>query len=151
MDNNISDEDYQHAQNIWNKFEIKNLSEYSDLYLKTDVLLLADWVDTNIDVLNISDESDQGYILEVDLEYPNHLHAHKDFPLCPEHRIPPNSKLSKLMTTLYNKERYVIHYRNLKQALELGLKITKTHRILQFKQSPWLKGYIDLNTKLCTI
>ena len=90
-----------------------------------------------------------GCILEVDLEYPKELHnLHNDYPLAPE-RIVMN-KVEKLIPTLSDKKNYVLHYRNLKQYLEMGLKLAKIHRGISFNEEAWLKPYIELNTQLRT-
>ena len=57
-------------------------------------------------------------------------------------------KVKKLLANLRNKTEYVIHIRNLKQALNHGLILKKFHRIIRFKQKAWLKSYIYINTDL---
>ena len=102
----------------------------------------------------IKENSSDGYILEVDLEYPSELHnLHNDYPLAPEKLKTSQNMFSKycsdiadkygikigennkLVPNLGNKEKYVIHYRNLQLYLLFGMKVTKVHRILKFKQS----------------
>jgi len=88
-------------------------------------------------------------ILEVDLEYPKKLHdLHNDYPLAPE-RITVN-RVEKLIPNLVDKKKYILHCKNLKQCLDLGLKLTKIHRGISFKEESWMKPYIELNTKLRT-
>lgn len=259
----ISDKDYKHAQIIWNQFRIKNLGEYTDLYLKCDVLLLADVFEKfrsmslsyyNLDpchyvsspslswdamllftkieldlisdvemyqmlekgirgglaqcslrhakannkylvnykpeepssfliyldcvnlygfammkclpmnnfrflkteefhifknIKSISDNNDQGYILEVDLEYPMNIHDyHSDLPFAPEKYVPPSGNSKKLIANLHNKYKYVIHYTHLKICLQNGLRLLKIHRVLTFHQKQFLEPYITLNTTL---
>ncbi|XP_047513543.1 uncharacterized protein LOC125055226 isoform X3 [Pieris napi] len=109
-----------------------------------------EWTNPDTD-FNVSDESEVGFILEVDLEYPVHLHdKHSDLPLCPENISVGDINDIRLILNLRKKTNYVIHYRNLVQCLKMGLTLIKVHRILKFKQSPWLKTYIDLNTQLRT-
>lgn len=100
-------------------------------------------------ILTLKDDSDIGYIFEVDLHYPPELHdSHNDFPFCPEKRgVLGITTNDKLMLTFYDKEKYIVHYQMLKLALEHGLVLKKVHRVLKFKQSTWLKPYIELNTK----
>ena len=96
---------------------------------------------------NYDENSDKGYILEVDVEYPKNLHKlHSDLAFLPE-RMEIN-KCSKLVCNVQNKENYVIHIRALKQALNNGSKSQKVHRVIRFDQEAWLKPYIDMNTKL---
>ena len=118
------------------------------------------------DVNSISEKSPIGYFLEVDLEYSDELHElHNDYPLAPEKLAVSSDMLSKycnkiadkyekkngdvkkLISNLGNKTKYVLHYRNLQLCLSLGMKLTKTHRVLKFKQFDWMKKYIDFSTK----
>ena len=118
------------------------------------------WIEP-IDVTMVPDDAKEGYILEVDLAYPENLHdLHSDYPLAPESIVIDSSMLSpycqdihtggasvaKLVPNLLPKTRYVVHYRNLKQYLSLGMVLTKIHRVMAFQQSPWMKSYIDFNT-----
>ena len=87
-------------------------------------------------------------ILEVDLEYPKKLHdIHSDYPLCPE-RVMCKNGVEKLIPNLRDKNKYVIHYKNLIQCLRLGMKLKRIHRGIKFVESEWMKPYINMNTQL---
>ena len=280
-DENLSDADYARAKNVWQKFNCVNMGDYHDLYLKTDVLQLADvwecftntcftnymldpahyvsaphltwdamlkfskvnigllsdpemfriynnnirggicyisnrharanhpvlpgydpnlpikrivdidennlyaaamlfsmpigeyqWLTTEefaqIDWCAQSDDQEYGYSVECDLDYPPELHdAHNDYPLAPEriqvnysciseqqveiarsYGITRSCTTTKLMPNLMNKRYYFCDYLLLKFYIEHGLILKKVHRVVRFKQSKWLKEYIELNTKL---
>ena len=278
-DEHISDSDYAHAQQVWKTFECRTLGDYTDLYSRTDVLLLADvfenfrkmcqkqygldpahyytspglswdallkktrvelelltdydqhlfiekgmrggismvskrharannpavegydpeksnshilYLDANNlygwamsqplptggfqwvedcdrladSVKNLPADGAEGYILEVDLEYPQGLHdEHNSYPLAPERMVVQKEWMSdyqqdllgvgvapteveKLVPNLRDKERYVLHYRNLQLYLSLGMRVKKVHRALRFEQSPWMELYIRMNTEL---
>ena len=129
-----------------------------------------EWVKINNEVinriLNKSDNSLHGYFLEVDLDYPENLHEeHGDYPMAPEkikiktEWLSPYSlenankfdiktgNINKLAPNLMSKNNYVVHYRNLQYYLSQGLILKKVHKILEFKQSAWMKPYIDFNTQ----
>ena len=71
---------------------------------------------------------------------------HKDLPFLPERK--KVNKVEKLIYNIKDKEKYVMHIKVLKQALNHGLVLKKIHRVIQFSQKDWLKPYIDMNTKL---
>ena len=123
------------------------------------------WINPELFVLDdVRADSEVGHILEVDLSYPKELHeAHNEYPYCCEHTTLKDEELSpyakdiaekhgltsgkagKLIASLNNKTKYVIHEMNLKQAVDAGLVLTKIHRVIEFKQKPWMKDFIDFN------
>ena len=109
---------------------VKNLSKIDEDFLK-----------------NYDEDSDKGYILEVDIEYPKKLHGlHSDLPFLLERM--KIDKCSKLVCNFYDENKYVPHIKSLTQALNYGLILTKVHRVIQYNQEAWLKPYIDMNTEL---
>ena len=55
-------------------------------------------------------------------------------------------KVEKLVAELHDKEEYIIHMKNLKQALNRKLILEKLHKVSQLNQKAWLKPDIDMNT-----
>ena len=277
-DEHITEDEYAHAQTVWETFDCKTLGDYHDLYVKTDVALLADvfenfrklclqqygldpahyftspglswdallkktgvelelltdhemhlfvergirggismvskrhakannplvsdydpskpnsyimyldannlygwamskplpksgfkWkrvMPTEEEIMNKKENAKNGWILEVDLEYPAELHKeHNSYPLAPEKKVVkkenmsdyqnnlikelnlkiPNSK--KLLLTLEDKKDYVVHYENLKFYLKQGMKLKRVKRALEFEQECWMEPYIRMNTE----
>ena len=97
-------------------------------------------------IKNYNKESDEGYFLEVDIQYPEKLHELHDLPFFPERM--KIEKVEKLVANLNDKTEYVIHIRNLKQALNHGLVLKKVHKVIILNQNAWLEPYIDMKTDL---
>ena len=89
---------------------IEDLSQFNDSFIK-----------------NCDENSDRGYILVVDVEYPK--------------------KKIKLICNIQDKENCVDHIQVIKQALNYGLILKTVHKVLQFNQEAWMKPYIDINTE----
>ena len=129
-------------------------------------LLPEQW--EQIDWLAQQENQDTGYFVTCDLDYPAELHAdHNDFPLGPERMEITSNFLSakqveiarhysrgrgqksvKLLPSLMSKKNYCVHYLNLQFYIQHGLKLTKIHNVIRFKQSPWLAPYIEKNQHL---
>ena len=92
-------------------------------------------------------QSSRGYIFEVDLEYPPDLWSpHNDYPLGPEKMIV--NGVEKLICHFKPRKNYILHYRNLRQYFEMGMRLTAVHRGITFNQSSWMEPYIRKNTEL---
>ena len=123
-------------------------------------------IPTEVEILKKKENAKEGWILEVDLEYPEELHEeHNSYPLAPEKNVvkkekmseyqkrliedlglkPPDSK--KLLLTLKDKTNYVVHYRNLQFYLKQSMKLKRVHRVLEFEQECWMEPYIRMNTE----
>ena len=111
---------------------VKKLSKFNESFMK-----------------NYDENSDRGYFLEVDVDYPKYLFkSHKDLPFLAERKelinthkyisfLPKSKKLEKveqLVCRINDKEKYVVHIRALKQALNHGLVLKRVHRVIQFNQ-----------------
>ena len=126
-------------------------------------------------IKNYNHNDDKGYLLEVDVVYPEELRiVHRDLPFllkkrskrCKEYEYKVSNEVqkanrkvyktfnithepkNKLIATVQDKDKYAINISTLKQTLKHRLKLEKFYRAIEFNQSDWLKPYIDKNTGL---
>ena len=96
---------------------VEDISEFGEIFLKS-----------------YNEGSDEGYFLEIDIQYPKNLRkTQNDLPFLLE-RI-KIEKFEKLVANLHEKTEYATHLRNLKQVLNHGLPLKKIHRAIKFNQN----------------
>ena len=93
-------------------------------------------------------KKDKGkYLLGIDVEYPKELHEyHNELPFLVE-----KIKIVReetLLPNLKDKKGYLVHIKTLNQALKHGLELRNVDRVIECRQSRWMKAYIMLNTRL---
>ena len=131
-------------------------------YLPYDEIKFDNEVELD-DILNTPDDSDIGYVVEVDLKYPDNIKQKtKNFPFTPMNKkinpdkfndymkeIKPDTYIqtSKLICDWSDKKNYLVHYRMLKFFIRHGMIVGKVHTVISFKQSRWLEKYINFNTQ----
>ena len=122
------------------------------------------------EILVNPDDSSVGYLLRVDMIFPDDKHElFRQYPPAPENTAPKDEwmtefqkelanknhisisnvcKQAKLIPHLHPHNRYVIDYRNLKYLVSLRVQVVKVHDVIKYNQSRWLKPYIDFNTEM---
>jgi len=126
-----------------------------------------DWLFKMFSTGNVNLPPNTGFILEVDLTYPTHLHAkHSDLPLAFEkarvsvyeksvfqqlladvYHLKP-TQWKKLIATCDDKFFYTIHHKNLQFYIKHGIILTKIHRAIAFYETNWMKPYVEINTQM---
>ncbi|CAH3161229.1 unnamed protein product [Porites lobata] len=137
---------YLDANNLYGWAMSQNLPTHGFKWMRN---LTKDKVYDILEKINhsMSNRGKIGYIFEVDLAYPEKLwETHNDYPLAPE-KMNVNG-VEKLISHFKPRKNYVVHYRNLRQYLEMGMRITAVNRGISFEQSPWMEPYIRKNTEL---
>ena len=128
------------------------------------------WVDREdfetVDWTLFEEDAEMGFILEVDLDYPEDLHIpHNSLPLAPHRMDITENDIShfsrqcllelrgtekhtsrKLVSSFLPRKKYVVHAANLALYLRLGMQLTHVHRVLTFQQSNFLNQYINYCT-----
>lgn len=150
---------YADAVNLYGKSQTDILPYKNFEWLSSEEL-------REFDYMSVDTNGDRGYILEVDLLYPQKLHfEHNDYPLAPYSGVIEYSDLScyskdaylsstgktdykssKLLTSFEPKRNYVVHIKNLVLYTQLGMVCTKIHRVLKFRQKAFIKPFIEMCT-----
>ena len=109
---------------------VEDLSEFNESFIKS-----------------YNEENDEGYFLEVDVQYPEKYIIFKMI-YCFSLKELKLKKIEKLVVNLHDKTEYVIDIKNFEKTLNHGLVSKIFHKVIKFNQEPWRKPYNDMITEI---